>query len=210
LLEEHQELQGKVKFLAFLVPSRTAIAEYGQYCQEVTTLVQAINTRFGREGFQPVEVFYENNFQQALAGMSLCDVLLVNPLADGMNLVAKEGRIVGTRDSVLILSKAAGAFEQLSDEALSVEPTDVDATAVALADALAMSSLERQERTHALRARIERRDISGWITSQMDDIRGVFAERYGGSYKQGTYGSMVDLIPVQRRLAGFQAQCSSP
>ncbi|MDO8672517.1 MAG: trehalose-6-phosphate synthase [Dehalococcoidia bacterium] len=195
LLDKHPELQGRVKFLAFLVPSRAATPEYVHYYKEVTTLVKAINQRFGREGFRPVEVFYENNYQQALAGMSLCDVLLVNPLADGMNLVAKEGPIVSTRDSVLILSRAAGAFEQLSGDVISVEPTDVDGTAGALADALAMSALARRKRASALRAKIEKEDISGWITSQMDDIKGVLAERYGGGYKQAPSAFRKDWVP---------------
>ncbi|MCL5960555.1 MAG: trehalose-6-phosphate synthase [Chloroflexi bacterium] len=192
LLDRHQELQGRVKFLAFLVPSRTGITEYEQYYEEVTRLVQAINTRFGRGGFRPVEVFYENNYPQALAGMSLCDVLLVNPLADGMNLVAKEGPIVSSRDSLLILSRAAGAFEQLSGTVLGVEPTDVDGTTSALAEALAMSSLERRERARALRSKIEKEDISRWIASQMDDIGEVFAERRGGNHGRGNSASRKD------------------
>ncbi len=194
LLDRHEELQGKVKFLSFLVPSRTGITEYEQYYEEVTRLVQAINARFGRGGFRPVEIFYENNYPQALAGMSLCDVLLVNPLADGMNLVAKEGPIVSSRDSVLILSRAAGAFEQLSGEVLGIEPTDVDGTTSALADALAMSPLERRERARSLRSKIEKEDICRWIASQMDDISKVFAERQGRSYWQGNSASTKEGI----------------
>ncbi|MBI2953233.1 MAG: trehalose-6-phosphate synthase, partial [Chloroflexi bacterium] len=146
LLDTHRELQGKVKFLAFLVPSRMAIDEYVHYRDKVMGLVQAINAKFGRDGFQPIEIFYENNYHQALAGMSLCDALLVNPLADGMNLVAKEGPIVSARDGVLVLSRMAGAFAQLQDEVLDIEPNDVDGTAKALGDALAMSQRERHER----------------------------------------------------------------
>ncbi|MDO8672599.1 MAG: trehalose-6-phosphate synthase, partial [Dehalococcoidia bacterium] len=114
---------------------------------------------------------------------------------DGMNLVAKEGPIVSTRDSVLILSREAGAFEQLSGDVISVEPTDVDGTASALADALAMSTLGRRERASDLRAKIEKEDISGWITSQMDDIKGVLAERYRGSYKQAPSAFRRDWVP---------------
>ncbi len=128
--------------------------------------------------------------------ISLCDVLLVNPLADGMNLVAKEGPVVSTRDSVLILSRVAGAFEQLSGEVLGVEPTDVDGTTSALADALAMSSLERRERARALRSKIEEEDISRWIASQMDEISEVFAERRGGNHGQGNSASRKDCSNV--------------
>ncbi|MBI4316941.1 MAG: trehalose-6-phosphate synthase [Chloroflexi bacterium] len=180
LLDTHKELQGNVRFLAFLVPSRTAIKEYAAYRDEVMSLVQAINAKFGRDGFRPIDVFYENDYHQALAGMSLSDVLLVNPVADGMNLVAKEGPIVSTRDSVLVLSKAAGAFDQLCEGVLSVEPDDIDGTAGALATALAMSREERRERVRVLRARIEKEDLAYWIRSQLKDIGEIYDERKKG------------------------------
>ncbi len=184
LLDTHQELRSRVKFLAFLVPSRMTINEYTQYRDEVMSLVEEINGKFGRNGFRPIEVFYENNYFQALAGMSLCDALLVNPLTDGMNLVAKEGPIVNTRDGVLVLSRMAGALAQLRDDVLDVEPTDIDETAKALADALAMPQRERRERTLSLRAKIQKEDITHWITSQMDDIDRIYAERGGQTSSQ--------------------------
>jgi len=175
LLSKHPEFQGKTKLLAFLVPSRTQVKEYVQCYNEITSLVNAINLKFASGSYKPIEVFYENNYYQALAGMSLCDVLLVNPIADGMNLVAKEGPIVSARDSVLVLSKAAGAFGQLGCAALGIEPRDIHGTANALANALAMPQEERCHRARTLRANIEKEDIFGWVASQTDDIDRILA-----------------------------------
>lgn len=177
LLRERSDLQGMVKFLAFLVPSRTRIAEYQRYYEQVIALVSRINTEFGDDGYRPIELFYENNYYQALAGMSLCDVLLVNPIADGMNLVAKEGPIVSRRDSALILSRTAGAFEELKEGAIGVDPENVDEMAAALATALSMPLSERRARARAMRSRIEEADLSRWMAMQMDDLLHVLAER---------------------------------
>jgi len=97
LLRRNPALRGRVRFLAFLVPSREQLPAYRRYREQVITLVHRINARHGRPGWQPIEVFYENHYLQALAGMTLYDVLLVNPILDGMNLVAKEGPIVNER-----------------------------------------------------------------------------------------------------------------
>lgn len=91
LCERYPELQGNVKFLAFLAPSRAHLRQYERYLEEIKTLVKGINARFGNEGWQPIEVFYENNYAQAMAALKLYDVLLVNSVIDGMNLIAKEG-----------------------------------------------------------------------------------------------------------------------
>ena len=98
--------------------------------------VDRINARFGKAGWRPVQLFYENDYAQALAGLAIADVVLVNPLVDGMNLVAKEAVVVSQRDAVLILSETAGAFDQMADGALAVAPADVVGTADALARAL--------------------------------------------------------------------------
>ena len=138
LLQRHPRLRGRISFLAFLVPSRTGLREYGDYGRSVQNAVDRINARFGRAGWRPVQIFYENDYAQALAGLSIADVVLVNPLVDGMNLVAKEAVVVSQRDAVLILSETAGAFDQMADGALAVAPADVIGTADALATALAM------------------------------------------------------------------------
>jgi len=177
LLQRHPELIGQVKFLAFLVPSRRGIPEYRRYTGEVFAAIRDINSRYQRGDWRPIELFYENNYTQALAGMSLYDVLLVNPLADGMNLVSKEGPIVNERDGVLVLSRGAGSHGELGGHALSVHPSDVKGTAEALASALSMPEAERRARAEQLRQTIERNDLSVWLRSQLEDLRSIALER---------------------------------
>ena len=170
MLERHPELHGAVNFLAFLVPSRTHIRQYQRYVDEIDNAVRHVNERFGTQDWQPVQVFYENNYIQAIAAMRLYDVLLVNSVIDGMNLVAKEGPVVNTKDGVLVLSEAAGAYEQLRQGALPVAPADIEGTARALYQALTMSTEERSERSRNLTQSIERDDITNWLYSQLTDI----------------------------------------
>ena len=113
LLNRHPELKGRVVFLAFLVPSRTHIRQYQRYMEEIRQIIDQINTTHGTEDWTPIRTYLENNYTQAIAGMKLYDVLLVNSVIDGMNLVAKEGPVVNTRDGVLVLSVGAGAHREL-------------------------------------------------------------------------------------------------
>jgi trehalose 6-phosphate synthase len=177
LLQRHPELIGQVKFLAFLVPSRRGIPEYRRYTGEVFAAIRDINSRCQRGDWRPIELFYENNYTQALAGMSLYDVLLVNPLADGMNLVSKEGPIVNERDGVLVLSRGAGSHGELAEGAVSVDPLDIEGTAEDLASALFMAEAERRARSEQLRQTIERNDLSVWLRSQFEDLHSVALER---------------------------------
>ena len=170
LLQRYPRLRDRISFLAFLVPSRTGLREYGDYGRSVQNAVDRINARYGSAGWRPVQIFYENDYAQALAGLSIADVVLVNPLVDGMNLVAKEAVVVSERDAVLILSETAGAFDQMADGALPVAPADVIGTADALATALAMPRDERRRRLAALRRGVEREDISWWLRIQLEDL----------------------------------------
>lgn len=172
LLERRPDLIGRVRFLAFLVPSRQGVVEYRGYAQEVWREVSALNERFGRDGWNPVTVFHEDNRSQAVAGMALADVLLVNPIADGMNLVAKEGPIVSEGDAVLVLSQNCGAHQQLGRAAVSVPPEDLEATAAALERALEMPAAERRRRNLVLRESIEVEDLSWWLHRQFEDLFG--------------------------------------
>jgi trehalose 6-phosphate synthase len=170
LLQRQPRLRGRISFLAFLVPSRTGLREYGHYGRAVQNAVDRINARFGRSGWRPVQIFYENDYAQALAGLSIADVVLVNPLVDGMNLVAKEAVVVSQRDAVLVLSETAGAFDQMADGALAVAPADVVGTADAIATALAMPVDERRRRLAELRRGVEREDITWWLQRQLEDL----------------------------------------
>ena len=170
LLQRQPRHRGRISFLAFLVPSRTGLREYGEYGRTVQSAVDRINARFGRAGWRPVQIFYENDYGQALAGLSIADVVLVNPLIDGMNLVAKEAVVVSQRDAALILSETAGAFDQMADGVLAVAPADVVGTADALATALTMPLDERRRRLAKLRRGVEREDISWWLRIQFEDL----------------------------------------
>jgi trehalose 6-phosphate synthase len=167
LLERHPEWAGKVRFLAFLVPSRESVPEYRSYKDEVFALVDDINRRYGRGGRHPVTVFYEQNRPQALAGLSLYDVLIANSLADGMNLVVKEGPVLNQRDGVIVLSTGVGAHQELGKAVLSVEPEDIQGTAEAMHRALLMGADERRDRAQTLRRTIAGHDITSWLEVQM-------------------------------------------
>src|SRR6266508_1952526 len=123
LLELRPDLHGRVRFLAFLVPSRTDLEIYREYRDAVYQTIEAINERFTEScGEPPITVFYTNDQDQALAAMQCCDVLLVNSLEDGMNLVAKEWAIVSERPGALVVSETIGVVEEAAGSALEVSP----------------------------------------------------------------------------------------
>ncbi len=170
MLRDHPEVRGSVYFLALLVPSRTDIESYKDYQDEALALVESINREFGNLRWKPIRVIFEKNRMQALAAMSLYDVLLVNPVADGMNLIAKEGPTLNRHDGVLVLSRRAGAYEELGETALSIDPYDVGETARALHLALTMPGIERHNRANRLRAIIRGHDLRDWFSALMLDI----------------------------------------
>ena len=170
LLSGHPELKGRVKFLAFLVPSRTHLRQYQRYMDEVQQAIQQVNNNHGNGGWQPIVPYMENNYAQAVAGMKLYDSLLVNTLVEGMNLVAKEGPVVNKRDGVLVLSQSSGAYNQLSGGALGVAPTDIVGTSEALYQSITMSAVERKQRASQLYRHICRNDNEDWLCRQMEDI----------------------------------------
>lgn len=173
LLSAYPYLVGQVNFLAFLVPSRTEIKEYQDYHHKVFQMIDNINAKYGNSNWQPIYVFYEHNYAQAIAGMRLYDVLLVNSLADGMNLVAKEGLVVNARSGVLVLSEETGAHEQLKVGAISIKPTDCIDTMIALYDALTMSFAEKVKRSERLKTTITKADITQWFSDQLYDLYSI-------------------------------------
>lgn len=170
LLERYPELRREVNFLQFLVPSRSELGVYQTYTDEIFELIDSINDHFGDLEWQPIRIFYEENYPQAIAAMSLYDVLLVNPIIDGMNLVSKEGPLVNEKDGVLILSELAGSFEQLSPHCIPIAPTDLEGTVRAIHEALTMPADERNRRAHALKSLIQEEDITFWLERQFGDL----------------------------------------
>jgi trehalose 6-phosphate synthase len=170
LIQRYPELRGAVNFLAFLVPSRTDIGVYQTYTDEIFELVEAINDEYGTPEWTPVSLFYENNYAQAIAAMRHYDALLVNPLIDGMNLVAKEGALVNRRDGVVLLSEGAGAYEQLREHVIPIAPADIEGVVRALHQALSMPKRERARHAHALRELVRQADLSDWLERQFGDL----------------------------------------
>jgi len=177
LLERYPQFLGKVKFIAFLVPTRTHLKPYQRYMEEVTQLIETINNKYGTAEWHPIDFFYENNYLQAIAGMRLGDIFLVNAVIDGMNLVAKEGPMVNTRDGVLVLSETVGAHEQLGQNALTVTPTDLEGTTQALYAALTMAPDERNRRATELKRSIEKEDLTNWLWHLLEDATNLLQER---------------------------------
>jgi trehalose 6-phosphate synthase len=173
LLERNPDWRGRVRFLAFLVPTRTSVPAYQAYAREVLAEVDAINGRFGGSGWEPIRLYHEQNRPQALAGLTQYDVLLVNSVADGMNLVSKEGPVLNERNGVLVLSTAAGAYAELQRGAIGVQPGDVEGIAEGLQQALEMPAGERFERARMLRAAVLRHDLGRWFKLLLDDLQGL-------------------------------------
>jgi trehalose 6-phosphate synthase len=170
LLEDHPEMLGKVTFLAFLVPSRQALPRYQRYNTEVLKIIEEINSKYGSPEWEPIHAFFGNDRTRSLAAMQLYDVLLVNPIIDGMNLVAKEGPVVNQRNGVLVLSRTAGAFQQLGKASIPTSPTDVNETARALYEALTLPDDERATKAKLARQTVERYDLNTWLSRQINDI----------------------------------------
>jgi trehalose 6-phosphate synthase len=171
LLELHPELCGRVRFQAFLIPSRTDLSIYRAYRDSVYKLIDEINERFvGVCGDPPIRVFYTNDREQALAAMEQCDVLLVNSLEDGMNLVAKEWAVVSERPGVLVVSETAGVAAEAAPSALLISPLDVEGTAEALAQAVRMPRDERAARLCAFRGRVLGWTARDWLQAQLADL----------------------------------------
>lgn len=167
LLDRWPQWRGQVCFMASIYPSREGLAEYLAYRQEVEHLVERINTRFATATWTPVVLEASDDFPRSVALLSRYDVLLVNPVSDGMNLVAKEGPQVNRRDGVLVLSTETGAWEELHDVALGVHPCDVSATAEVLHEALSLDAETRRQRAERLVAAVAARTPVDWLDGQL-------------------------------------------
>ncbi len=167
LLRTRPEWHGKVVHLAFAYPSRHDLPEYREYTAAVQRLAQQIEDEFAEPGWDPLVLEVNDDYPRSLAACRLADVLLVNPIRDGMNLVAKEGPILSDRGCALVLSTEAGAAAELGPEALLVNPYDVVQTAQALHEALTMSDAERVRRSAALAAAAAAMPPTRWFADQL-------------------------------------------
>ena len=173
LLERRPELHGRVGMVALLAPSRQDIPAYAEYVRDVETAAREVNERFGRDDWQPVELDVADDFLRSVAGYKQFDVLLVNPVFDGLNLVTKEAFLVNERDGALVLSENAGAHAELGEWAITVNPIDVSGQADALYEALMLGPGERSRRAEAIRAQVRKHDIKAWVDAQLADLDAV-------------------------------------
>jgi trehalose 6-phosphate synthase len=170
-LEQHPEFIERVTFMAQMMPSRTDVPQYAEYLERIEALVAVVNHRHGTPDWMPVQLKLRDDVEEAMAAYKHYDVLLVNAMFDGMNLVAKEGPIVNEREGVSILSENTGAHEELGEYALSVNPFDIQELADAIHAALTMGSAERHRRAEGLVEIVVSRDPGDWIDEQLADIR---------------------------------------
>jgi trehalose 6-phosphate synthase len=170
-LEEHPEFTERVTFVAQLMPSRTDVPQYAEYLERIEALVAVVNHRHGTPDWMPIQLKLRDDIDEAIAAYKNYDVLLVNAMFDGMNLVAKEGPLVNERDGVSILSENTGAHEELWEYALSVNPFDIQELANSIYAALTMDPAERRRRAEGLVEIVTSRDPGDWIDEQLADIR---------------------------------------
>jgi trehalose 6-phosphate synthase len=170
LLENHPEHLEKVQMLCLLVPSRMDVEEYQDYMQEIMAEAGLINATFSSPIWEPIRLIIGDNYARAIAAMQLYSVLFVNPIKDGMNLVAKEGALVNQNDGVLVLSEQAGAYAELGEHALGVSPFDIHGTAQALHKALTMLPERRREDARGLQEIVSDRGVKTWFQNQVNDL----------------------------------------
>ncbi len=167
LLEARADLRGRVVFAAMIYPSRVGLAEYQAYGQEVLALVAWLNAKWSSPGWTPIVLYSEDNYPRSVAALRRSDVLLVNPVRDGLNLVAKEGPVVNERNASVVLSRQAGAWDELRDHAIGVNPFDVSGTAAALERAIDLPPEERADRADGLRKAVQAASPTGWFDDQL-------------------------------------------
>lgn len=174
-LRTRRRWRGRVVFLALLQPSRRGVPEYRAYAEECRSEAERINARLGTETWTPIEVRIDDDFDTVLAAYGLYDALLVNPVFDGMNLVAKEGPLLNRAGGALILSRTAGAHAELGGSAIGIDPVDVAGTAEAIDEALEMPSDERHARAVKLRRAAASRTPKQWAGRQLRDLERITA-----------------------------------
>ncbi len=170
MLDDHPELAERVTFLALVQPSRQDVEEYVEYLECIRRLVGEVNEKHGTTDWRPIELSLEGDFDEVVAAYKSFDVLVVNPISDGMNLVAKEAAVVNRADGVLALSENAGAHEELGEFAVTLHPFDIQQQADAIFAALTMDADERRDRMAAAAAFVRKNDVAKWLNDQLRDV----------------------------------------
>jgi trehalose 6-phosphate synthase len=170
LLARHPEWHGRIVHLAFAYPSRHDLPEYREYTAAVQRMAAEIADEYGTATWEPLILQVNDDYPRSLAAYGLADVLLVNPIRDGMNLVAKEGPVLAERGCALVLSREAGAAAEFDEDAIMINPFDVSQTAEALNQALLMPRDERVERCARLSATATALPPQRWLAAQLDAL----------------------------------------
>ena len=170
LLERDPSLQGRIGLVALLDPSRQEIPEYVEYRAATEAAAAAVNRRFGAPGWEPIRLEVRDDFLASVAAYTDYDVLLANPVMDGLNLVAKEAPLVNGRDGALVLSRQAGAFDEIGSFTVGVDPLDVPGQADALARAIALPRDERRRSLEALCEVVRSRNLDDWVERELQEL----------------------------------------
>lgn len=170
LFRTRPDVIGKVVMLAMSYPSREGLAEYLAYRAELETLVGVVNETWGTPEWSPVRLETSDNFPRSIAALKIYDILLVAPVRDGLNLVAKEGPALNEADGVVVLSREAGAYAELGGAAIGVNPFDVTEIAEAMAMALDMAPDERRRRADALKELAVVHTPTSWLEAQLKAV----------------------------------------
>jgi trehalose 6-phosphate synthase len=174
-LAAHPEMHRRVGMLALLDPSRQEIPEYAEYLGEIHREARRVNDVFQQDGWTPIDLRIADDFTLSVAAYKQFDVLFVNALMDGMNLVAKEAPLVNERHGAVVLSENTGAHEELAEWTIAVNPFDVEEQAQAIHEALSLPEDERRRRLDGIRAHVHAHDINAWIETQLEALDGVGA-----------------------------------
>ncbi len=166
-LEEHPEMHRRVGMLALLDPSRQDIPEYAEYVGAIQREARRVNDKYAPIGWTPIDLRMVDDFPASVAAYKQYDVLLVNAIFDGLNLVAKEAPLVNSRDGVLVLSENAGAHDELGEFALTINPFDVAGQAQAIHEALELDEADRRARIEGIRARVRAHDLEAWLEKEL-------------------------------------------
>lgn len=170
LLEREAQWRGRVTFAASIYPSRESNPDYVSYRRDLERTVTAINAKWATSTWTPIVLDETDNYPLSLAMLARADVVFINPIRDGLNLVAKEAMLVNERDALLALSPAAGAWDELSEVAFQVDPFDVRQCAQVLHELLSTDPTRRADLAQGLRKRAGARTPALWLHDQLDAV----------------------------------------
>ena len=192
-LEKYPEWRERVKFVATLMPSRLDIKIYREYTDKIREIVKEINDKYATPDWEPIKYICKGDYNLVIALLKRYDVLMVNPILDGMNIVAKEGSVVNENNGVLILSSGAGCYEELKDGSICINPFDLRQTAESIDMALLMDETTKSQMIARTRTAIQINDLNKWVSDQLRDIEAVMQEKTNLKFNQNPEESRFEM-----------------